>query len=149
MIKSAQGSAGLLQKISKPAAWRGRIQILDKEVEDARLLDGCEAQRKEWAKHLQCDEGVQNMEDKHWKNEELKKLEQALPSLKECDLDKASRSYKAETGVGCDGFHPKVPLDLTKETRSKVEQEEEFWNSWRRWSRVENGRSKPAQRCSF
>ena len=24
---------------------------------------------------------------------------------------------KAKTGVGCDGFHPKVLLDLTKETR--------------------------------
>ena len=22
--------------------------------------------------------------------------------------------YKAKTGVGCDGFHPKVPLDGTK-----------------------------------
>ena len=35
--------------------------------------------------------------------------------------------YKAKTRVGCDGFHPKVPLDLTKETRGgefleKVEQ---------------------------
>ena len=28
MIKSAEGSAGLLDKISKPAAWRGGAQIL-------------------------------------------------------------------------------------------------------------------------
>ena len=27
---------------------------------------------------------------------------------------------KAKTGVGCDGFHPKVPLDLTKETRREI-----------------------------
>ena len=33
---------------------------------------------------------------------------------------KASRLYKAKIGVGCDGFHPKVPLDLTKETRGKI-----------------------------
>ena len=53
-------------------------------------------------------------------NEELKKLEEALPSLKECDLEKASRLYKAAAGVGCDGFHPKVSLDLTKETRGEI-----------------------------
>ena len=28
--------------------------------------------------------------------------------------------YKAKTGVGCGGFHPKVPLDLTKETRGET-----------------------------
>ena len=33
---------------------------------------------------------------------------------------KVSRLYKAETGVGCDGFHPKVPLDLTEETRGEI-----------------------------
>ena len=51
MIKSAEGSAGLLHKISKPAPWRGGAQILKKK-EDARLLDRCEAKMKEWAKHL-------------------------------------------------------------------------------------------------
>ena len=39
MIKSAEGSAGLLHEITKPAAWRGRAQILEKEEEDVRLLD--------------------------------------------------------------------------------------------------------------
>ena len=96
MIKSAEGSAGLLHKITKPTAWRGGAQILKKEEEDARLLDRCEAKRKEWAKHWQCDESVQNLEDKPWENEELKKLEEAFPRLKECDLEKASRLYKAE-----------------------------------------------------
>ena len=50
----------------------------------------------------------------------MKEGDQALPRWKECDLDKASRLYKAKTGVGCDGFHPKVPLDLTKETRGEI-----------------------------
>ena len=27
--------------------------------------------------------------------------------------------YKAKTGVGCHGFHPKVPMDLTKENDRK------------------------------
>ena len=38
MIKSAEGSARLLHKITKPTAWRGGAQILKKEEEDARLL---------------------------------------------------------------------------------------------------------------
>ena len=25
------------------------------------------------------------------------------------DLEKTARNYKAQTAVGCDGFHPKVP----------------------------------------
>ena len=122
MIKSAEGSAGLLHKITKPTMWRGGVQILKKEEEEevARLSDRCEAKRKEWAKHWKCDESVQNAEDRPWKNEELEKLEEASPRLKECDLEKVSELYKAKTGVGCDGFHQKIPLDLTKETRGKV-----------------------------
>ena len=65
LVKSA-GSAGLLHEITKPPAWRGGAPILEKE-EDVRLLDRCEAKRKEWANHWQCEESVQNMEDKLWK----------------------------------------------------------------------------------
>ena len=39
MIKSAEGSAGLLHKITKPTVWRGGVQILKEEEEDARLSD--------------------------------------------------------------------------------------------------------------
>ena len=56
-------------------------------------------------------------EDKPWKNEGLRKLEEAQPRLKEGKFEKISRWYKAKTGVGCDGFHPKGPPDFTKETR--------------------------------
>ena len=48
------------------------------------------------------------------------KGEEALPMLKEGDFEKASRLYKAKTGVGCDGFHPKVPLNLTREKTGEV-----------------------------
>ena len=43
MIKSAEGSGALLHKITKPTMWRGGVQILKEEEEDARLLDRCEA----------------------------------------------------------------------------------------------------------
>ena len=49
----------------------------------------------------------------------MKDYEEALPRLKEGDLEKASRLYKAKTGVGCEGFHPQVLLNLTKETRGE------------------------------
>ena len=52
MIKSAEGSDGLLDKIMKLAAWRGGAKILEKEKEGVRLLDRCEAKRKEWAKNV-------------------------------------------------------------------------------------------------
>ena len=51
MIKSAEGSAGLLHKIPEPTMWREGAHILEKEEEDARLLDRCEAKRREWSKH--------------------------------------------------------------------------------------------------
>ena len=61
------------------------------------------------------------MEEKPWKNKEtLRSVEEALPRLKECHSEEVSRLYRAKTGVGCDGFHPKVPLDFTKETRGEI-----------------------------
>ena len=97
-----------------------RSTDLGEEEEDAKLLERCEAKRKEWSKHWQCNEEIQNMHDKPWRNEELEKSEEALPRLKGSDLEKVSRLNKAKTGVGCDGFHPKAALDLTKETTGKV-----------------------------
>ena len=117
MIKSAEGRAGLL---TKPTMWREGVQILEREEGDARLLNCCEAKRKEWSKHWQCNEEIQSMQDKPWRNEELRECEEALPRLKEGEMEKASRLYKANTGVGCDGFRPKVLLDLTKETRGEI-----------------------------
>ena len=72
---------------------------MKQEEEDARL-DRCEAKMKEWATPWQCEESVQNMDDEPSNNEELKKLEaEALPRLKECELEKVSRFYKAKTEV--------------------------------------------------
>ena len=60
------------------------------------------------------------MQDKPWRNEELKECKEALSRLKEGDLKKAFRLYKAKTGVGCARFYPKVPPDLTKGTRGEI-----------------------------
>ena len=87
----------ILHKITKPTVWRGGVQILkEEEEEDAKLSDRCEAKRQELTKHWQCDEEIQNMRNEPWRNEEMKECEEALPRLKEVDLDKTSRLYKAK-----------------------------------------------------
>ena len=67
---------------------------------------------KEWAKATGSVAKVCRM----WRtslgqNEELRKLEEALPRLKECELEKVSRLWDVTA------FTQKVPMDLTKETR--------------------------------
>ena len=94
---TTEGSAGLLHKIPKPTTWKGGAQILVNEEEDARLLDRCEAKRKERAKHWQCDEEVQSVEDKPRKNDELRSAEEALPRLKEWELEKVSRIFQGKS----------------------------------------------------
>ena len=54
MIKSAEGSVGLLHKITKPTMWRRGEKILKEEEEEVRLLELCETKRKEWSKHWQA-----------------------------------------------------------------------------------------------
>ena len=60
------------------------------------------------------------MEDKHWRNVELRSAEEGLSLVKEENLAEAARSYKATTRVGCDGFRPKVLPDMSKETRRQM-----------------------------
>ena len=56
-----------------------------------------------------------------------KKLEEALPRLQESDLENASRLARQRQEWDATGFHPKVPLDLTKETRVEVVELLEFF----------------------
>ena len=51
---------------------------------------------------------------------ELKNLEEDVPRLQETDFAKAARNYEANTGVRCDGFHPHVPLNFTRETKGEA-----------------------------
>ena len=57
------------------------------------------------------------MEDKPWRTEELRSLEEALSQLLEWKRGESSEGATRSTaGVGCDGgFHSKVPLDLSME----------------------------------
>ena len=57
-------------------------------------------------------------------------------------IEEIRASAAKAKGIGCDGFDPKVHLDLTKETREKS------LSFWRRWIRVGSGRNKLVQRCS-
>ena len=59
-VRSAEGGTGLLHEITKPTAWRGGVQILKEEEQDARPMDRCEERRKEWARHWHCDANAQN-----------------------------------------------------------------------------------------
>ena len=43
------------------------------------------AMQKRWSKHWQCNDEIQNMHNKPWRNEELKECEEALPRPKEGD----------------------------------------------------------------
>ena len=79
------------------------MQILAKEEEDAKPLPRCEEKRKEWARHWHCGTEVKNQENKPWKNEELKKLEEDLPRLQESAIAKEAKTYKAKAAMRCDG----------------------------------------------
>ena len=71
--------------------------------------------RQEWAKHRRCDSEVRSLEDKPWRNDVMRSLEEGLPRLKVDRCERAARSYRATTGVGCAGFYPEAPLRLPKE----------------------------------
>ena len=51
MINSAEGGTGLLHSITKPTVWRGGVQMLMEEEEDAKPLE-----KRTW--HWHCDEGA-------------------------------------------------------------------------------------------
>ena len=70
----------------------------------------------------ECNEEVQNQENKTWKNEELTKLEEDMTRLTESALARAATTCKTKTGVGCDGFR----------WTWQEEQEKKWWNYWRK-----------------
>ena len=93
---------------------------LDEVARNAKTVKGYEEKRKEWAKHTEVEE----LKDKPWRSEELRSLEEGLPRLKGEYLEKAA------TGVGCDGFHPTIPLELS------TKQERKSWTFLNMWNSV-------------
>ena len=87
---------------------------------DAKPMKRYEEKSKERPKHWQCDMDVQDLEDMRWRKEDLRSLEEGLPRLKEGNLERAARSYKATSGVDCDGFTLKFREDVSKETISEI-----------------------------
>ena len=85
MIKSAAGSAGLQHKNTQPTMWRSWTVV------------------KQRGKNGQNIGNVMRRYRICKSNEEWRKCQEALPGLKEGDVDKASRLYKAKTGTD---FHP-------------------------------------------
>ena len=96
MIPSVEG-AGFLHRITKPAAWRGGLQVLEDLEGDVKPTRRCEEKKKEWAKHWQCDSEAQ------WR------ISRGGMKRKETII-----------GVGCNGFHFKFPPDLPKEAMGEI-----------------------------
>ena len=85
---------------------------LKKEEEDARLLDRCEAKRKEWSK--QCDESVQYLGDKPWKNEEVQKIGGSAAKAKRVQIRKSFEMVQGENRSGMRWLPPKSSPGLDK-----------------------------------
>ena len=62
---------------------------------------------------------------KPWECEQLRRQEEALPDMSVEDLKKVAVAVKQRPRV--DGFHPKIPLDLSDEL---CEETERFCMSW-------------------
>ena len=60
------------------------------------------------------------LDDKPWKNEGLKKLEEALPSLKECELETCRDCTRRKQEWNATVSTQKSPMDLTKVTRGQI-----------------------------
>ena len=108
-----------------------------KELEgDAKPMWGREEKRKKWTKHWQCDSEVQGVEDKPWKKEEFRSMEEGLLAQAEGrELRKSSEELQGYYGAGCDGFHLEVLPDLSKETKEIM------------WCSVGDGLNELARRC--
>ena len=61
MISMAEGGAGFLLTITKPAAWRGSLQVLEDFEGHVRPMRRRQEKRKERAKHWPCDSEAQGV----------------------------------------------------------------------------------------
>ena len=80
------------------------------------------------------------------RTEELRKLEEALPRLKEWELEKVSEIVQSTNRSGM--VMASIPK-LFLWTLQKKREEKNCGILRKRWSRVADGRNKPARRCFF
>ena len=143
MIKSAEGSAEHLHKITKPTARRGGAPILKKEEEDVRLLDRCEAKRNAWAKHWHCNESVQNMEEPLWTTKKLKKVQKSSVTAKRVRVGEGVETVQGKNRSGMRWLSPKSPSGLNKRNKGR-----RGGTLGKKLCNVEIGRNELARRCS-
>ena len=72
----------------KPTAWREGVQELEQLEEDAGLMKRCQEEKVKSGRRIgNGDSEVQGVDDKPWRNEELRNLEEGLPRLREENLE--------------------------------------------------------------
>ena len=96
MSGSGRGAGFFVHTITKPAAWRGGLQVVEELEEDPEHMKKCEEKEKEWAKHCQCGSVAQGMEDKLWGSEEVRSCNEVW-SLQEWREDK-SPAFRQQIG---------------------------------------------------
>ena len=72
-----------------------------------KLMRRSEQKMNEWAKHWQCDSEAQGMEDEPWRTEELSRLEEGAPRLKEESMEKRRGFTRPLLVKALTGFTPK------------------------------------------
>ena len=107
MIKSAEGIA---QNHETDSMERSSTQILEKEEEDAGLMDWCEAKRKNGQRTGSVAKACRMWRRSRGKMKNCRIWRKHCQGSKRREHRVCSRQKKGE---GCDGFHPKVSLDLT------------------------------------
>ena len=105
----------MLHSITTPRPWTAGAQVIEDVFEDARQLKRV-VKRQHWKDHWQVNTPEPLIENTPWKNKDLQDAEEAFLHTKAEELKRAASRYMASTGVGADGFHPKVPVDLSTET---------------------------------
>ena len=89
---------------------------------------------------------AQNMEDKPWKNEELKKIGGGPAKAKRERSGEGVEIVQGENRSGMRRLPPKKSPWISgfdKETKR-----EKWWNSWRRWNKVKKAATKRARLSS-
>ena len=115
LLDSGEGGSGMLHSITTPRPWTAGAQVIEDVFVDVRQLKRV-VKRQHWKDHWQVNTPEPLIENTPWKNKDLQDAEEAFLHTKAEELKRAASRYMASTGVGADGFHPKVPADLSTET---------------------------------